>query len=108
VFDAKLKVDFALAANADDEDDPGRADTFKREDLYKMHAYRDALGAQSVWVLYPGTGSAPDEYRIPWLLDFSEDIGFRGVGAIALRPHAHHDGGLRERIRALLGGVRAA
>jgi predicted component of viral defense system (DUF524 family) len=108
LFDAKLKVDFALAANADDEDDPGRADTFKREDLYKMHAYRDALGAQSVWVLYPGTGSAPDEYRIPWLLDFSEDIGFRGVGAIALRPHAHHDGGLRERIRALLGGVRAA
>ena len=72
LFDAKLKVDFASAANADDEDDPGRLDTFKREDLYKMHAYRDALGAQSVWVLYPGTGSQPDEYRMRWMHDPSQ------------------------------------
>jgi predicted component of viral defense system (DUF524 family) len=108
LFDAKLKVDFASAADADDEDDPGRTDTFKREDLYKMHAYRDALGAQSVWVLYPGTGSEPDQYGIPWMHDPCEGAEFRGVGAIALRPGAKHDGGLRERVRILLGGTGPA
>ena len=44
LFDAKLKVDFTTAADADDTDARAdSADTFKREDLYKMHAYRDAF-----------------------------------------------------------------
>jgi uncharacterized protein len=108
LFDAKLKVDFATAANADDKDDAAdRTDTFKREDLYKMHAYRDALGAQSVWVLYPGTGSQPDEYRIPWADGSTDAVSFRGVGAIALRPGAEHDGGLLERVGTILAGGAA-
>lgn len=105
LFDAKLKVDFSRAVNAEDIDDSeSRSDTFKREDLYKMHAYRDALGADSVWVLYPGATSAPSEYSLPWGEGGDSAYGgFRGVGAIALRPDAKHDGGLTQRIAEIVG-----
>jgi predicted component of viral defense system (DUF524 family) len=105
LFDAKLKVDFGAAVDADDNDDAeGRPDTFKREDLYKMHAYRDALGADSVWVLYPGSQATPSQYRVPWGEGGPRGCGgFRGVGAIALRPGAQHDGGLRKRIAEIVG-----
>lgn len=103
-FDAKLKVDFGRAVDADDNDDTeGRPGTFKREDLYKMHAYRDALGADSVWVLYPGSRGTPSEYGVPWEEGgLPVASGFRGVGAIALRPGAAHDGGLRKRIAQIV------
>ncbi|MDQ6806906.1 MAG: DUF2357 domain-containing protein [Actinomycetota bacterium] len=105
LFDAKLKVDFGRAVDADDNDDmEARSDTFKREDLYKMHAYRDALGADSVWVLYPGSRPTPNHYRVPWGESGAPGSrGFRGVGAIALRPSAEHDGGLRKRIAKIVG-----
>jgi predicted component of viral defense system (DUF524 family) len=103
LFDAKLKVDFGQAVDADDrEDSEARPDTFKPEDLYKMHAYRDALGADSVWVLYPGSRPAPTCYRVPWESDAPGSSDFRGVGAIALRPGAEHDGGLRKRIAEIV------
>lgn len=51
LFDAKFKVDWTQGLDAEDKR-TGRA---KRADLYKMHTYRDALGARSVWALYPGT-----------------------------------------------------
>ena len=62
LFDAKFRVhaltDVGLAANdkdADDEKARQRAGSFKRADIYKMHAYRDAIpAARSVWILYPG------------------------------------------------------
>ena len=62
LFDAKFRVqaltDVGLAANGKGEDDEKakeRAGTFKRADIYKMHAYRDAIPeARSVWILYPG------------------------------------------------------
>lgn len=62
LFDAKFRVhaltDVGLAADgkdADDEKAKERAGTFKRADIYKMHAYRDAIpDARSVWILYPG------------------------------------------------------
>ena len=109
LFDAKLKVDFSGAVAADGADPAdARPDTFKREDLYKMHAYRDALGADSVWVLYPGSQETPAEYRVPWpAAGTPPDGGFRGVGAIALRPGEHGDGGLRKRIADIVG-VEAA
>lgn len=105
LFDAKLKVDFGAAVNADDNDEPGaRPDTFKREDLYKMHAYRDAIGADSVWVLYPGSTANASEYQVPWAHSASSgQEGFQGVGAIALRPGVDHDGGLRHRIARMVG-----
>ncbi len=103
LFDAKLKLDFGQAVDADDHDDAkGRPDTFNREDLYKMHAYRDALGADSVWVLYPGSDPSPTQYRLPWD-DRPLRGDFHGVGAIALRPGADHDGGLKDRIFQITG-----
>ena len=62
LFDAKFRVralaDVGLAAHGKDADDPKakeRAGSFKRADIYKMHAYRDAIPeARSVWILYPG------------------------------------------------------
>ena len=64
LFDAKFKVDWLQSALADSEDQEvqeiveaeERKGVFKRADLYKMHAYRDAIPkARSAWVLYPGT-----------------------------------------------------
>jgi len=108
LFDAKLKVDFGHAVDADDNDDAeGHPDTFKREDLYKMHAYRDALGADSVWVLYPGSQATPSHFSMPWgEAGRSDHDGFRGVGAIALRPSAVHDGGLRKRLAEIVDSPR--
>ena len=41
--------------DGDDEKAEERVGTFKRGDIYKMHAYRDAIpDARSVWILYPG------------------------------------------------------
>ena len=61
LFDAKFRVralaDVGLTADdkGDDEKAAERAGSFKRADIYKMHAYRDAMpDAQSVWILYPG------------------------------------------------------
>ena len=62
LFDAKFRVraltDVGLAADDEDPDHDKaaeRAGSFKRADIYKMHAYRDAiLDARSVWILYPG------------------------------------------------------
>ena len=61
LFDAKFRVralpDVGLAAHGkgDDEKAAERAGSFKRADIYKMHAYRDAISdARSVWILYPG------------------------------------------------------
>jgi predicted component of viral defense system (DUF524 family) len=102
LFDAKLKLDFGSAVDADDIDDrDSRPDTFKREDLYKMHAYRDALGAVSVWVLYPGSDASASAFRSPWTSGGDEQ--FEGVGAIPLRPGIDHDGGLGQRIGSIVG-----
>jgi predicted component of viral defense system (DUF524 family) len=55
VFDAKLRVDGV--GSIDDESDDSEVEplTFKRDDVAKMHAYRDALPhVRSAHVLYPG------------------------------------------------------
>ena len=62
LFDAKFRVhglaDVGLAGSDKDGDDEKageRAGSFKRGDIYKMHAYRDAIpDARSVWIMYPG------------------------------------------------------
>ena len=62
LFDAKFRVhglaDVGFAGSDRDGDDEKvgeRAGSFKRADIYKMHAYRDAIpDARSVWILYPG------------------------------------------------------
>jgi predicted component of viral defense system (DUF524 family) len=103
LFDAKLKLELGAAFSAPDVEDVDNApDTFKREDLHKMHAYRDAIDADSVWILYPGTDPTPKRYEDPWSVVDDGPV-FRGVGAIALRPDAHNDGGLAEIVHDMLG-----
>lgn len=102
LFDAKLKLELSGAFASEDIDDgEAQSATFKRDDLYKMHAYRDALGCDSVWILYPGSIQAPSKYPVPWPGGLDQTT-FRGVGAIALRPGAQHDGGLRALVEAIL------
>ena len=92
VFDAKFKVDWLRDAATDVEDgadesgidEAERRGVFKRADIYKMHAYRDALlRARSAWVLYPGTETRffPVEPR---------SASLDGVGAVPLTPAGEH------------------
>jgi predicted component of viral defense system (DUF524 family) len=91
VFDAKYKHQdwrgfMSQAGTENEERDEEERLTYKRVDLYKMHTYRDALGAQAVFVLYPGNefrafGQDGSELRRPGELGRS----FRGVGAIDAR-----------------------
>lgn len=91
VLDAKFKLAWLDAS----EDDLDRADV-KLEDVYKMHAYRDAIDAAcSAWVLYPGT-----EFR-----EYPADAtgGVTGVGALPLRPEANGQEELTKLLRRMLG-----
>lgn len=96
LLDAKFRLDridtvFPHDADVDETQDEiaeERRGTFKRGDLYKMHAYRDAIpAARSVWVLYPGT-----EVRFFGCCDdirkSCEELcdSLEGVGAVPLRP----------------------
>lgn len=62
LLDAKFRIDQIKDILADDGNDEAaiaageRRGTFKQADLYKMHAYRDAIpSACSVWIVYPGS-----------------------------------------------------
>jgi hypothetical protein len=81
----------------DDDDEADPETKAKREDLQKMHTYRDAIpSARSVWVLYPGAGASETFY--PALAGAIRD----GVGAIPLLPGDEADNPLRERLIRLL------
>lgn len=55
LFDAKFKLRW-LGGGDEATVEARRESTSKEEDLYKMHAYRDAIaGARSAWALYPGS-----------------------------------------------------
>ena len=90
-FDAKYRVEFAeeqfSPASSDDggwaaeAEEVERLARSKREDLLKMHAYRDAIRRSAgAYVLYPG-----DEQRKPYT-EYHELLP--GLGAFALRPGA--------------------
>ena len=102
LFDAKFRVqalaDVGFAADDKDgshEKAKERAGSFKRADIYKMHAYRDAIpDARSVWILYPGgefrffgvprNGEPSGRGAVSspeWLPE-----GLEGVGAIPVAP----------------------
>lgn len=64
----------------DEEEAPDLRLTARRDDLLKMHAYRDAIRRSAgAYVIYPGTGN--DE---PPMRKFHELLP--GLGAFALRP----------------------
>ncbi|HIE51727.1 MAG TPA: DUF2357 domain-containing protein [Armatimonadetes bacterium] len=78
LVDAKYRLEPAAAFSPEVED------SFVREDLYKMHTYRDAVaGAQAAFILYPG-------HELCLLAVSGEPVepgpNFAGVGAIPLRP----------------------
>ena len=108
LFDAKFRVtSFGIDRRPDEEDlDEGGAEspgTFKREDLHKMHTYRDALsGVVGVWILYPGT-----ESRFFHIGGSTGEVARRwdGVGALPLRPNAEHHGALPGLLRELTAQV---
>jgi len=95
-FDAKYKVDslvklFGKEDESSDEEesyqeDPARAGNYKRADLLKMHAYRDAIRRSAgAYVLYPGN----EKEQLPFR-GFHELLP--GLGAFPLRPNATDDG----------------
>jgi hypothetical protein len=86
-FDAKYRVDnllAQLAPNPDSDESPTDLTTSsgaKRDDLLKMHAYRDAISRTAgAYVLYPGSD----------VKDIRQHPGFEevlpGLGAFPLRP----------------------
>lgn len=104
LLDAKFKlrrVDAVFSeAGEDSEEAVKRTSRFKRDDLYKMHTYRDAIPtARSARALYPGEQSK-----------FFQAGGARhaGVGAAPLRPGEDGDRTkLREMLEQVLGAARA-
>jgi len=75
-FDAKYKV-----KNKEDNSD------FKREDVIKMHAYKDAIRRTGgAYILYPGTNDKPKTFN-----GFHEILP--GLGAFAIRP-SNEDSGI--------------
>lgn len=88
-FDAKYRVDNLLAQLAPNPEldesltESPTSSGAKRDDLLKMHAYRDAISRTAgAYVLYPGSGSDPkDIRRHP---GFNEVLP--GLGAFPLKP----------------------
>ena len=89
-FDAKYRVEQLdqLFAGYDDDDGPDQVTprgTARRDDLLKMHAYRDAIHRSvGAFVLYPGSDDDSVRFR-----RYREILP--GVGAFALRPASDGD-----------------
>lgn len=87
-FDAKYKMDSVKdlfgTDDLDEEKNEERQGTYKRADLLKMHAYKDAVRRTAgAYVLYPGDESK--QWR-----GFHEIIP--GLGAFAVKPNKSHSG----------------
>ncbi|MGO8074578.1 DUF2357 domain-containing protein [Rhizobium leguminosarum] len=80
-FDAKYKS--KLSSFRSEPEDDGPTDTsviYKRDDLAKMHAYRDAIRrSEAAYILYPGDAGDADCFQM-------YDEILPGLGAISLRP----------------------
>lgn len=82
-FDAKYRVENieSLFGAEDDEDaDEENDGNYKRQDLLKMHAYRDAIKrSQGAYILYPGRSAKPVRFS-----GFHEILP--GLGAFGVSP----------------------
>jgi PD-(D/E)XK nuclease superfamily len=107
-FDAKYRLDAAreqfARASADDAEAAQQAEvvertaTTKREDLLKMHAYRDAIRRSAgAYVLYPGDDKSPP-FR-----EFAEVLP--GLGAFVLRPGSSGEAHGRAELKVFLEAV---
>lgn len=91
------------AADVGDEEESGR---FVRGDLYKMHAYRDAiLGSRGAYVLFPGAGSQSSTFVRHASPGYRVTYDIPGVGAFPLRPGVT---GQTDGLKAFIGGVLGA
>jgi predicted component of viral defense system (DUF524 family) len=85
-FDAKYRVENIEAlfgAEGEEDADDEHAGNYKRQDLLKMHAYRDAIKrSQGAYILYPGRGASPVKFT-----GFHEILP--GLGAFAVAPDEH-------------------
>ena len=108
-FDAKYKVDYSFFKEdkPKDEDEASeiiettekeeRQGNYKNVDLYKMHAYKDAIRRSGgAYILYPGTSYEEPPYR-----GFHEIIP--GVGAFSVRPS--NEGEASENIKKFVDQV---
>jgi uncharacterized protein len=88
-FDAKYRIQALEEIFGASSDDAGAdsgaasdtpASTVRRDDLLKMHAYRDAIRRTAgAYVLYPGSGGDSEQFR-----EYHELLP--GLGAFVLRP----------------------
>lgn len=86
-FDAKYKVNYTGTTDdtREKEEESERKGDYKNVDLFKMHAYKDAIRRTGgAYILYPGN-SKGDMKR-----GFHEIIP--GLGAFALRPSLNNNG----------------
>ena len=83
-FDAKYRVESIeglFGSEETEEVDEEENGNYKRQDLLKMHAYRDAIKrSQGAYILYPGHGNSPVRFR-----GFFHEI-LPGLGAFAIAP----------------------
>jgi uncharacterized protein len=97
LFDAKFRLHRVPDPLAEDED--AEQPSFRRDDIHKMHTYRDALGARTVWILYPGEVFKfyPTDRDLR-IVKTSTDVpaAAMGVGSIPLMPGQRDATDLRE------------
>lgn len=95
IFDAKYKGE---REGFYGETGSGMIESWKQEDIIKMHAYRDAIAhTVGAFILYPGKN--PIFYPT-----FNFKRCYQGVGAIALHPglDAQHQGTGYETLQTLI------
>jgi predicted component of viral defense system (DUF524 family) len=88
VLDAKFRLEWSTLT--EEEVDKTPSATAKREDLYKMHTYRDALGVRAAVALYPGDQTVFYDVQRGHCnvltLDALLTGDLSGVGALPLKP----------------------
>lgn len=87
-FDAKYRVEdieSLFGAEGADESEDETESNYKRQDLLKMHAYRDAIKrSQGAYVIYPGRANVPVNFK-----GFHEILP--GLGAFGVAPDESGD-----------------
>jgi predicted component of viral defense system (DUF524 family) len=87
-FDAKYRLDFSKWKEELEGDTI--ATSFKRDDIHKMHTYRDALlGTRGSYVLYPGSENLNELYVRNPEKTYRDTNIVPSVGAFPLKPTSH-------------------